>query len=319
MAFKRKLLVALATTAAAALALTGCSGDGGGESESSDGESKGRIALAMSHMTNSFTTTVADAAKEKGEELGYEVTVFDGEQDASTQVGQIEQAVSQGFDAILVEPVSKDGVMPGLLAANDAGVPIATIVQKAEDQSLAAAYIGGDEVAAGTLEMEQAVEAIDGEGGIAVLYGPMGSDAQIARNQGYEAVLEKHPDVTVEFDQTANWVTAEALKLVENWLSTGTEIKAIVAQNDGMAVGAVQAIENAGKTGEIQVFGIDATEDGVAAIESGGLAGSVSQDTPGIGKLGVETIVKVIEGEEVPEEVLTEAVWITKDNLDELG
>jgi ribose transport system substrate-binding protein/inositol transport system substrate-binding protein len=314
---KTSLRVAAAAVVAAALLLAGCSatGDGSGDGTGEEGQ---RIALVMSHMTNSFTTTVANAAQARGEELGYEVVVFDSKQDASTQVGQIEQAVSQGFDGILVEPVSTDGVVPGLIAANDAEVPIATIVQRASDQSLAASYIGGDEVNAGRLQMEQALEAVGGEGEIAVLYGPMGSDAQLARKQGYDAVLADNPDVSVAFEQSGNWVTAEALNLVENWLSTGTEIAAVVAQNDGMAVGAVQAIENAGKTGEIQVFGIDATEDGVAAIESGGLAGTVSQDTAGVGELGVETMADIIAGEDVPDEVLTEAQWITAENLDDL-
>lgn len=312
---KRSLRILAAAGAAAALLLTGCSGSAEGEA-GSGGE---RIALVMSHMTNSFTTTVADAAKAKGEELGYEVVVFDSKQDASTQVGQIEQAVSQGFAGILVEPVSVDGVVPGLIAANDADVPIATIVQRASQQDLAAAYIGGDEVRAGELQMTQALEAIGGEGEIALLYGPMGSDAQLARKEGYDKVLAENPDVSIAFEQSGNWVTAEALNLVENWLSTGTDLTAIVAQNDGMAVGAVQAIENAGKTGEIPVFGIDATEDGVAAIESGGLAGTVSQDTPGIGELGVETMADIIAGEEVPADVLTEAEWITADNVDTLG
>ncbi|MGO1434759.1 MAG: sugar ABC transporter substrate-binding protein [Canibacter sp.] len=313
---KKTFRVVLAAAAVGALALTGCSSDDGGSDNG--GDSKGKIALAMSHMTNEFTTTVAKAAEEQAEELGYELTVFDGKQDASTQVSQIEQAVSQGFDGILVEPISTDGVVPGLIAANDAGVPIATIVQRAEDQSLAASYIGGDEEAAGKLQMEEALKTIDGEGEIAVLYGPMGSDAQLARKAGYDAALKENPGVKVAFEQSGNWVTAEALKLVENWLSTGTDIKAVVAQNDGMAVGAAQAIQNAGHGGEIPVFGIDATADGVAAIEDGSMTGTVSQDTPGIGKLGVETIAKVIEGEDVPEDVLTEAQWITKDNLDDL-
>lgn len=318
---RKSLRLGLAAAVALSLALTGCASSGSTPT-SDDGngsKSKGRIALVMSHMSNSFTTTVAKAAQEQGEELGYEVVVFDAKQDAGTQVSQIEQAVSQGYAGILVEPVSTDGVVPGLIAANDGGVPIATIVQQASDQSLAATFIGGDEVKAGALQMQQAVDAIGGEGKIAVLYGPLGSDAQLARKKGYDEVLTKNPGITIAFEQSGNWVTAEALNLVENWLSTGTDLKAVVAQNDGMAVGAVQAIENAGKTGQILVFGIDATEDGVAAIKAGTLVGSVSQDTPGIGRLGVETIIKIIDGEKVPAEVLTKAEWITKDNVDSLG
>lgn len=318
---RKSLRLGLAAAVALSLALTGCASSGSTPT-SDDGngsKSKGRIALVMSHMSNSFTTTVAKAAQEQGKELGYEVVVFDAKQDAGTQVSQIEQAVSQGYAGILVEPVSTDGVVPGLIAANDGGVPIATIVQQASDQSLAATFIGGDEVKAGALQMQQAVDAIGGEGKIAVLYGPLGSDAQLARKKGYDEVLTKNPGITIAFEQSGNWVTAEALNLVENWLSTGTDLKAVVAQNDGMAVGAVQAIENAGKTGQILVFGIDATEDGVAAIKAGTLVGSVSQDTPGIGRLGVETIIKIIDGEKVPAEVLTKAEWITKDNVDSLG
>lgn len=317
---RRLRAAAVAVALAVPMSLAACStstpasgGEGGGDAAG------GRIALVMSHMSNEFVTTVADAAVAQGEELGYEVVVFDSKQDASTQVGQIEQAVSQGFDGILVEPVSTDGVVPGLIAANDAGVPIATIVQNASDQSLAAAYIGGDEVNAGRLQMEEAVSAIGGSGEIAVVYGPMGSDAQLARKQGYDQVLAENPAVKVSFEDSGNWVTAEALTIVENWLSTGKALKAVVAQNDGMAVGAVQAVANADKAGEVLVFGIDATADGIAAIKDGGLAGTVSQDTAGVGRLGVETIVKVIGGEEVEPKVLTDAEWIVKDNVDSLG
>lgn len=328
---KKNIRVLLGAVVASGLLLTAC----GGESPSPDptgantgskeasapaeGGDKGKIALIMSHMTNSFVTTVSEAAKEKGTELGYEVVVFDSNKDANTQVGQIEQAASQGFSGILVEPVSADGVVPGLIAANDAGVPIATLVQKASEQDLAATYIGGDDVNAGKLEMTEALKAIGGEGNIGVLYGPMGSEGMLNRQEGYNQALKENPNVKVAFEGSGNWATAEAMTLVESWLSSGTELKAIVSQNDGMAAGAVQAIENAGQAGKIQVFGVDATEDGLAAIADGGMQGTVSQDTPGIGRLAVETMVKIIGGEKVEPEVLTTAVWITKDNMDTVG
>lgn len=328
---KKRLTLALTATVAAGLLLTACAGtpaETGAPStpanenttaETTAPEAGGKIAVMMSHMTNEFVTTVAEAAKAKGAELGYEVVVFDGKQDASTQVTQIEQAVTQGFKGILVEPVSTDGVVPGLIAANDAGVPIATLVQRASEQDLAATYIGGDEVNAAKLQMTEAIKAIGGSGNIGIIYGPMGSDAMLSRQKGYQEVLAENPNVKVAFEDTANWVTAEGLQLVENWLSTGTELKGIVSQNDGMAVGAVQAIENAGQKGKIMVFGIDATADGIAAIKDGGMQGTVSQDTPGIGRLGVETMDKIIRGETVPPEVLTTAQWITAENVDTVG
>lgn len=185
------------------------------------------------------------------------------------------------------------------------------------DQSLAAGYVGGNDKGAGKLEMEKAVEALGGKGSIAVLYGPMGSDAQLIRKEGYDEVLADYPDVKIVFEQTANWVTDEALKITENWLASGTGIDAIVSQNDSMAIGAAKAISDAGKTESIPVYGVDATPDGLDAIEKGTMSGSVSQDTAGMGRLSVQTIVKVLDGEAVEDEVLTQAIWVTKENVAE--
>ncbi|MDO4901630.1 sugar ABC transporter substrate-binding protein [Actinomyces sp.] len=278
-----------------------------------------RIALVMSHMTNSFTTTVAGAAVEEGDRLGLSVTVFDGKSDAATQISQIESAVAQGYAGILVEPVSKEGIAPGLKAANEAEIPIATIVQQAEQQDRAAAYIGGDDTAAGKLQMEKVIEAIGEQGQVAVLYGPMGSDGQLQRKAGYDAVLAEHPGVSIVLEQTANWDTAEALTVTENWLSTGTRIDAIVAQNDSMALGALKALTNAGRGDDVHVSGVDATDDGVASISNGGMAGTVSQDTAGIGALAVDVMDRLIKGEKVDVVNYTEAVWITAENADTLN
>lgn len=276
-----------------------------------------RIALVMSHLTNAFTTTFSEAAKAKGKELGVEVTVLDGKKDVGVQISQIESAIGQKYDGILVEPVSVDGIKPAVEEANKAGIPIATCIQKMKEQDLAKCYIGGDDMAAGKLEMEKACEAIGGKGDIAILYGPMGSDAQIIRKQGYDEALKVYPDVKIVAEQTGNWVTDEALKVTENWLAAGKNLAAIVSQNDSMGIGAAKAISDAGKTDSIKVFGVDATPDGLDAIAKGTMTGTVSQDTKGMGGLAVETMVKIINGEQVPKEVLTKPVWVTKDNVAE--
>lgn len=273
-----------------------------------------KYALMMSHMTNAFVTTFSNAAVEKAKELGVELTVFDGKKDVATQISQIESAITQGYAGIMVEPGSVDGIIPALKKANEAGIPIMTVIQKVNDQSLSASYVGGDDLSAGALEMQKAIDTIGGKGNIAILYGPMGSDGQLIRKKGYDQVLAKYPDVKVVFEQTANWVTDEALKVTENWLQSGTELSAIVAQNDGMALGALKAVEDAKLADKIIVCGVDATPDAVAAIAEGRLTGSVSQDTAGMGKLSMETLFKVVKGETVDKEVLTTPVWVTKDN-----
>ncbi len=320
----KKKLFAMLLAAMMVLSLAACGGntetpanndqpaDNGGETE----KTGYKIALCMSHQTNAFTIAVGKGAQEKAAELGVTLDIFDGKQDQATQTSQIEQCISSGYDGILVEPISVDGIVPAVKAANEAGVPVITVVQTMSGQDeYAKAYRGGNDTNAGKLQMQSVVDLLEGKGSIAVLYGPMGSDGQLARKAGYDEVLANYPDVKVEFAETANWVTEEALSLVENWLSTGTEINAIVAQNDGMAMGALKAVEDAGMQDEIIVVGVDAVDDALQAIADGRLTGTISQDAPGQGALGVEAMVQVLNGEEVEPVVYTECIWITKDNV----
>lgn len=329
----KKRLLAMLMAGAMALTMTACGGadtaktddaagtktDAAATGDAAAGTASGknyRIALCMSHQTNAFTTAVSAGAKAKGEELGVTVDVFDGKQDQATQTSQIEQAINSGYDGILVEPVSVDGIVPAVKEANDAKIPVITVVQKMSGQEqYAKAYCGGDDSKAGELQMTKVCEELGGKGNIAVLYGPMGSDGQLIRKQGYDKVLKANPNVKMVFDETANWVTADALTLVENWLQTGTELNAIVAQNDGMAMGALKAVEDAGLQDKIKVYGIDAVDDAVAAIAAGRLSGTISQDAPGQGALGVDTMVKLLNGETVQPTSYTECIWINKDNV----
>ena len=304
----KKIIAALCSLVLASALLTACTAGG------SDG--RPRIALLMSHMTNSFTTTLASAARARGEELGLSVTVFDAKQDVSNQISQVESVVSQGYDGILVEPVSKEGVTAGLKAANEAGIPTITLAQQASQQERASAFVGGNDTAAGRLEMEKAIEAMGGAGTVAILYGPMGSDGQLLRKDGYDQALADHPGVSVVFEQTANWDTAEALTVTENWLSTGQRIDAVVSQNDSMGIGAQKAIDNAGMNGTVAVYGVDATDDGLNSIRTGAMDGTVSQDTAGMGAIAVDTMKTLLDGGSVEAINYTEATWVTRDNVD---
>lgn len=165
--------------------------------------------------------------------------------------------------------------------------------------------------------MQTAADDIGGAGNVAFLLGPLGSDAQIGRTDGYYEVLKSYPDITVAFEQTANWTTDEALVLVENWLQTGTELKAIVANNDGMALGALKAVEDAQMLGSILVYGLDATPDALTAVQEGRLTATISQNTSVQGATAMETAYKLAMGEQVEAEILVDFVLITIDNVDD--
>jgi len=276
-----------------------------------------KYGLFMSHMTNAFTIEMSDAVKAKAAELGVELTVYDGGQDAAKQVGQLETAVTQGITGVIIEPVSVDGIVPAIEAATKAGIPVVVVNQKISKPEAASAFVGVSNVEGGIMEMKTAAEAIGGKGNVAFLLGPMGSDAQLGRTEGYYEVLKEYPDIKVVFEQTANWKTDEALKLVENWLQTGTEINAIVANNDGMALGALKAVEDAKLLDKIKIYGLDATPDALAAVKDGRLAATVSQSTTAQGKTAMDTVVKLANGEKVEPEILVSFTLIDKNNIGE--
>jgi ribose transport system substrate-binding protein/inositol transport system substrate-binding protein len=274
-------------------------------------------AFFISHQTNAFTNELTASVKAKADELGIVVNVYDGEKDVAKQVSQIETAVTQGVAGIVIEPVSVDGVVPALAAAKEAGIPVVVVNQKISDPSAADSFVGVENFDGGVLQMQTAADDIGGSGNVAFLLGPLGSDAQIGRTEGYYKVLESYPDIEVVFEQTANWTTDEALALTENWLQTGTELNAIVANNDGMALGALKAVEDAQMLDSIKVYGLDATPDALAAVKDGTLTATISQNTSVQGATAMETAYKLAQGEEVQAEILVDFVLITIDNVDE--
>jgi ribose transport system substrate-binding protein/inositol transport system substrate-binding protein len=269
----------------------------------------------MSHMTNAFTIEMSDAVKGKATELGLDLTVYDGGQDAAKQASQLESAVTQGLACAVIEPVSVDGLVPSIEAATKAGIPVVVVNQAISKPEAASSFVGVSNVDGGVLEMKTAAEALGGKGNVAFLLGPMGSDAEVGRTNGYKQVLKDYPDIKVVFEQTANWNTDEALTLVENWLQTGTQIDAIVANNDGMALGALKAVEDAKMLDKIKIYGLDATPDALAAVKDGRLAATISQGTTGQGQKAMETCAALVKGEKVDAQILLPFILITKDNV----
>lgn len=276
-----------------------------------------KYGLFMSHMTNAFTVELSDAVKAKAKELGVDLTVYDGGNDAAKQLSQMETAINEGITAIIIEPVSVDGIIPGVEQAKKAGIPVITVNQNISKPELVNSFVGVSHVQGGELEMQAAADALGGKGNIVILDGPMGSDAQIGRDQGYKNILAKYPDIKILYQQTANWKTDEALKLVENWLQTGTQIDAIVSENDAMAVGAEKAVEDAQMLDKIKIFGLDATPDALALVKDGKMTATVSQSTTEQGTKAMEAAYNIVNGKQVEPTITVQHTLINKDNVDQ--
>lgn len=275
------------------------------------------IALFMTHMSNEFTMTLSGAVEEEVKVRGYKYNVYDAGQDAAAQADQIEQAVTLGVDGIIIEPVSVDGIVPAVRYAKEAGVKVVIVNQRISKPEEADCYVGADAATTGEILMRQVMEDIGGKGNVALLLGPMGSDGQVGRSAGFDKVLAEYPDVSVVFQDTAEWQTEPALRITENWLNAGKDIVAVVSQNDGMAVGAAKAVADARKGGEIKVYGIDATSEGLQAVLDGKLAATVSQGTEDQGRLSADACADLLEGKSVAAETIVTNVTYTLDNAQE--
>jgi ribose transport system substrate-binding protein/inositol transport system substrate-binding protein len=296
------------------LVLLGAAVYGAGRAQ--DGGGKPVFMLCISHMTNAFTTTVANSMSAAAKAAGAELIINEGGNDISKQISQIESGINQKVNAIIIEPVSVNGVIPAVEAAGRAGIPVIIFNQKISDPSKATTFVGVSNDTLGALEMRRAVQDLGGKGNVAFLLGPMGSDGQLGRSKGYADVIAQNPNVKVVFEETANWTTEEALRLVENWLQTGTRIDAIVCQNDGMALGAVKAVEDKGLSSQIKVYGLDAVPDALKAVKEGRLEISVSQATERQSQMAIDIAMKLYRGETVPVENLVEGEVIDKTNVD---
>lgn len=321
MSKKRWLALLMAGTMTLGL-MAGCSTDAPQDTQGADAgtDAEGgayKVALIQQHQTNAFQIAVSEAAEAKAAELGVDLTILSADQDAVTQISQIEQCVSEGFDAILFEPVDPDGLRDAAKSAADSGVVVINIISACTDWEEAgiSAVSYGDNVKAGETEMQQVADLLGGKGNIAILTGPSGDSGGLQRMEGYENVLKNYPDmVQVVSPADCQWDTAQAQATVESWLSA-YDLDAIICQNDGMAVGAGNA---AGADSGIIITGVDGTPDGFEAIKDGRITGTVSQNGGAMAANGIEAAVTLLDGGTLDETVIiTDNTWIDASNVAE--
>ena len=273
------------------------------------------IGVAYQDFTNEFTTELQIGVQNAAKELGVDLIEVDGKALAENQLSQVENFITQGVDGIILNPYDADGCAPAVTAAKNAGIPIVVVNAKTSNVEEADAFVGSDDVIGGEMEMQYVADQLGGKGTIVIMSGLYGNSAQIDRQQGIENILANYPDITVYAEQTGNWVRDEGMTLMENWLQSGEKIDAVVAHNDQMALGALQAIEEANPENDIIIIGIDAIADAVNSVANGGMTATILQDGQGQGASALETVVKVIKGESFEKAVNIPFILITKDNV----
>jgi len=248
---------------------------------------------------------------------GVELIMVDSKEDVATQLGQVENFVAQGVDAIILIPANTDATDPMTKAAVDAGIPLVYVNRKPANLPEGVAYAGSDSIVAGTLQMEWIAEQLEGKGNVVIMNGNLSQEAAQQRTAGVKEVAAKFPDIKIIKEDTANWSRDQGLALMENWLATGDQIDAVASNNDEMAIGALAAIEAAGKLGQILVGGVDASPDALDAMDKGRLNVTVFQNAAGQGEGGIKAAIALARGEAIEQITWIPYELVTPENYKE--
>ncbi len=315
-----KILAAL-MAGAMLLSLAACNKEGT-PSSSGDG-SKGqsdsqqlKIGATFYSLQNEFTMRMDNAAKKWAQENNVAYTGYDGNYDAATQLQQVETMISDGVDAIILNPQDADACVACVEKAVEANIPIIGVNTMVNSDQLTA-YVGSQDVTAGEAIMQYMIDYLGKDNfNIVIVEGPMGQSAQLQRYEGINNILKEHKDIQVLDCNTANWSRSEAMTLMETWLTAhGDKINAVIAENDEMALGARQAIVAAGK--DIPCIGVDGITDAVTAVKDGEMIASDFQNAEGQMTGALDAAIKAVKGEEVEKEIWIPFEMITPENYEE--
>jgi len=276
------------------------------------------IGFSQGTMESSWRVNMVEGNKKYAEENLSDVNLIitNGENNASKQVSDVESLIAQGVKVLIISPVTADALTPVVKQAMGAGIPVVTLDRKVNTD--VTSHIGADNVLIGKTAGEFVCETLGGEGNVIEIQGTAGASATIDRHDAFHAVLaEKCPGVKVVADQVANYVREPAIKFMEDMLQRfgPGEIDLVYAHNDDMALGAVTALEAAGRLDEVQVVGIDGENAAYDAIKDGKMVATFTYHF--VAPEGVQYGYKVAKGEEIPEEIVLPTHQVDASNVDQ--
>lgn len=268
---------------------------------------------AVQDLGNQYWVTVANGVKDEAKAKGIDVVVMDARTDAARELSNIDDMIQKKVDAILLSPWDTNSGANAVAAANKAKIPVFVLdigVASGEIESL----IVSDNLKGGRMAGEYVASKLAPKAEVAHISCQPGYVIPALRGQGFKEVM-KEKGFELVASQTAESQRAKGMDVMQNILQAHPNLAAVFAENDEMALGAVEAIAAAGKTKQVTVVGFDGTADAVAAIKEGRMAGSVAQQPYEMGKLGVDTAIAFLDGKKPEKETYVPVKLLTPDTL----
>jgi inositol transport system substrate-binding protein len=282
-----------------------------------------KIGVALFSFDDLFLSVLRHNIETSAQEAGLELQLEDAKNEIGVQLNQIQNFVASGVDGIIIDTVDSDATQAMSDAAEEAGIPLVFVgrhpinVDMLPDNQ---AFVGSDEKQSGTLQAQEVCRLLNGKGKALVMMGTIGDNNATIRTKDVHEVFATPECSGIEIidEQTGNFMRTEGNNLMTNWLTAGLEFDAVIANNDEMAIGAIQALKATGRSMDsVIIAGIDATADALAAMKAGDLDVTVFQNAAGQGKGAIEAMTKLIKGEDVEQKVWIPFELVTPENMQE--
>ena len=280
----------------------------------------GRIAVVVSTLNNPWFVVLAEAAKERAEELGHEAVIFDSQNDVDKEASTFENVLASGYHAILFNPTDADASIANVRRAKVRDVPVFCIDREINAANVAAAQILSDNYA-GCIELGQHfVEVVGEEGTYAELLGLVGDNNTWNRSKGFHSVVDRYERLKMVAQQSADFDRTKGLEVMETILQAHPDIDAVFCGNDAMALGAYQAVESAGKEEQVKVFGFDGAQDAVQSIADGKIEATAMQFPKKMAQMAAEFADAWLKGNRDFDQKIPVAVeLVTPENVERYG
>ena len=284
---------------------------------------KPKVALVLKTLNHPFFVDMRRGAQEAADRLGVqlEVQAAEREIDVEKQMQIVENMIQTGIKALVITPSGSREIVPALVKARDANVPVIIVDTRVDEKAATDAgvhtetFVGSDNYEGGKLAGAHVVSITGGKARVGVLEGIPGHETGDSRLRGFRDAVKDAPGIAIVASQPANWERDQGFNVFQNMLQAHPDIDTVFAASDLMALGAIEAIAAAGKTGRIKVGGFDALDDATKAIAAGTMDASVAQFPSEMGKAAIESVVKAIRGEKLPASIMVKLEMVTKESL----
>ena len=281
---------------------------------------KTKIAVVVSTLNNPWFVVLANTARDRAVELGYDATIFDSQNDTAKEAANFDNIIASGYKAILFNPTDANGSIANVLKAKAAGIPVFCIDREINSTNAATCQMLSDSYSGCVKLGQYFVKTVGKTGQYAELLGIVGDNNTWNRSKGFHSVVDNYSGLKMVAQQSAEFDRAKGLEVMEAILQAHPDLNAVFCGNDAMAMGAYQALVAAGKDKQVKVFGFDGADDVVKLIAEGKIAATGMQYPKLMARTAAEYADEYIKGKrDFPQKIPVKVDLVTKDNVAQFG